>query len=293
MTGGPGPTDPETGTSGLEHRLGRWARARMPGPLGLLVLFVLKQGWACLFGALMLGALLISRAVWQADWPLARYDALLIYALAVQGLFLWRGLETWDEARVILLFHLTGTVMEWFKVAMGSWTYPEPGVATILGVPLFSGFMYAAVGSYMARVIRIFDMRFAPYPPRGLAIAVAVAIYLNFFSHHWLPDARWLLFAATVLVWGRTRVWFRTDRGWHWMPMVLAGVLSAGALFLAENVGTLTGTWIYGKAHAAHAANWGKLGSWYLLLWVSFVTVSLVARDALSRRPWTPPQDHR
>lgn len=29
------------------------------------------------------------------------------------------------------------------------------------GVPLFSGFMYAAVGSYMVRVYRLFDLGFA------------------------------------------------------------------------------------------------------------------------------------
>jgi len=35
----------------------------------------------------------------------------------------------------------------------------------IMGVPLFSGFMYACVGSYMARVWRIFDFRFDRFPP--------------------------------------------------------------------------------------------------------------------------------
>lgn len=66
----------------------------------------------------------------------------------------------------------------------------------VLEVPLFSGFMYAAVGSYTARMIRIFDMAFTPYPP----------------------------------------------------------------------------------------VNWAKLGSWYLLLCVAFVTVTLVSRRALGPR---------
>lgn len=68
------------------------------------------------------------------------------------------------------------------------------------GVPLFSGFMHASVGSFIARAIRVCDMRFAPYPPAWQTRALAVAIYVNFFAHHWLPDARWLLFAATVAV---------------------------------------------------------------------------------------------
>ena len=34
-------------------------------------------------------------------------------------MFLAAKLETWAEARVIVLFHLTGTAMEWFKVGAG------------------------------------------------------------------------------------------------------------------------------------------------------------------------------
>ncbi|MFB2532401.1 DUF817 family protein [Paracoccus sp. p3-h83] len=83
-------------------------------------MFVLKQAWACLFGALMLAAILISRAIWQPDLPVARYDALFAFALVVQAAFLALRLETWTEARVILPFHLTGTAMEWFKVGAGS-----------------------------------------------------------------------------------------------------------------------------------------------------------------------------
>jgi uncharacterized membrane protein YoaT (DUF817 family) len=264
-----------------ERRLGDWVRARVPGPVAELVMFVLKQAWACLFGAMMLGAIVASKAVWQADWPVARYDALVVFAVGVQALFLWLRLETWEEARVILLFHLTGTVMEWFKVDAGSWAYPEPGVLKLMQVPLFSGFMYAAVGSYMLRVIRIFHMRFAPYPPYGVTLGVAGLIYVNFFSHHFLPDIRWALFAATILIWGRTRVWFRTGAAERWMPMPVAGLLSAVALFVAENIGTLTGTWLYAGHKAAHQVSYGKFGSWYLLLYVAFVTVTYVARDAL------------
>jgi uncharacterized membrane protein YoaT (DUF817 family) len=124
-------------TPRLERRLGDWTRAHLPWWLVDGAMFVLKQGWASLFGGLMLGAILISRAVWQADWPIYRYDALLVFALATQVLFLRLGLETWDEAKVILLFHLTGTAMEWFKVSAGSWAYPEPGLFKLLGVPLF------------------------------------------------------------------------------------------------------------------------------------------------------------
>ncbi len=272
-------------TPRLERALGDWARARLPYALAEFVMFVLKQGWACLFGGLLLAAILISKALWQPDWPIHRYDALFLFAIAAQATFLWFKLETWEEARVILLFHLTGTAMEWFKVHAGSWGYPEPGLFKLLGVPLFSGFMYASVGSYIARVIRIFEMRFAPYPPLALTFLLATAIYANFFAHHFLPDIRLALFAATLLLFARTRVWFRiSNRDW-WLPMPVAAFLSSLALWVAENIGTATGTWLYSGQRPDHWVSLGKLGSWYLLLYVAFVTVTLVSRQALSHRP--------
>jgi uncharacterized membrane protein YoaT (DUF817 family) len=271
-------------TRSLEHRMGDWVRARLPFGVAEFTLFVLKQGWACLFGGLLLAAILTTKVFWQPDWPLHRYDALFLFAIATQAIFLWARLETWDEARVILLFHLTGTAMEWFKVSAGSWAYPEPGIFKLMGVPLFSGFMYAAVGSYIARVIRIFDMRFAPYPAFPLTLCLAAAIYVNFFAHHFLPDIRLGLFAATLALYARTRIWFRIhDRHW-WMPLPLAAFLSALALWVAENIGTATGTWIYSGQLPGQAVSLAKLGSWYLLLYVAFVTVTLVSRQALSRQ---------
>lgn len=262
--------------------MGDWARARLPFALAEFVLFVLKQGWACLFGGLLLLAIIVTKFLWQSDWPLQRYDALFLFAIATQAVFLMARLETWEEARVILLFHLTGTAMEWFKVYAGSWAYPEPGLFKLMGVPLFSGFMYASVGSYIARVIRIFDMRFAPYPQFPLTLILGLAIYVNFFAHHFLPDIRILLFLTTLALYARTRVWFRIlDRHW-WMPLPLAAFLAALALWLAENVGTATGTWIYSGQLPGQIVSLAKLGSWYLLLYVAFVTVTLVTRQSLS-----------
>ena len=148
--------------------------------------------------------------------------------------------------------------------------------------------MYAAVGSYMARVIRVFDMQFAPYPRFSLTVLLAVAIYVNFFAHHFLPDIRLALFVATVALYARTRIWFRIhDRHW-WMPLPVAAFLSALALWVAENVGTATGTWIYSGQIRGEMVSLAKLGSWYLLLYVAFVTVTLVGRSALSPVPRDP-----
>jgi uncharacterized membrane protein YoaT (DUF817 family) len=268
-------------TSGLERRLGDFARARLPFGLLELVMFILKQGWACLFGGLLLAAIILSKAIWNPDWPVYRYDALVVFAVLTQIAFLWFKLETWEEARVILLFHLTGTAMELFKTHAGSWAYPELSYLKLMGVPLFSGFMYAAVGSYIARVIRIFDMQFAPYPALWKTYLLGAAIYANFIAHHYLIDLRLGLFAATVVLYARTRIHFRVSTKVWWMPMPLAALLASFALWVAENVGTATGTWLYSGQTPDHWVSFAKLGSWYLLLYVAFTTVTLVSRSAL------------
>ncbi|MES2542301.1 MAG: DUF817 domain-containing protein, partial [Pseudomonadota bacterium] len=43
-----------------------------------------------------------------------------------------------------------------------------------------------------------------------------------------------------------------------------------------------TGTWIYSGQMPGQMVSLAKLGSWYLLLYVAFVTVTLVTRRALS-----------
>ena len=271
----------------IEPRLSRRCTAALPGPLATLVLFGLKQAWACLFGASLLAALIGTRLIWQADWPVARYDMLVLISLTLQVLFLALRLETWAEARVIALFHITGTAMEIFKVQAGSWAYPEPGILKIMDVPLFSGFMYAAVGSYMVRVVRLFDMKFTPFPPLPLHFGLAVLIYVNFFGHHFGPDLRNGLFAATAVVYARTAIWFRIDTRWFWMPLPIAAGLASLFLWLAENIGTLTNTWLYAGQSPDDAVSFAKMGSWYLLLYVAFATVTLVVRAPLGRpRPF-------
>jgi uncharacterized membrane protein YoaT (DUF817 family) len=274
-------------TQTIERRLGDAMRTRLPRPIAELVMFTFKQAWACLFGALMLAGLIASDLIWQETWAMARYDALVIYAITLQALFLIFKLETLAEARVILLFHLTGTAMEIFKVNVGSWAYPEPAILKLWGVPLFSGFMYASVGSFIARVIRIFDMRFAPYPPLWMSFALGTAIYLNFFTHHYIWDLRYVLFALTIILFIRTRVWFKIAETDFWMPLPLAASLTSFFLWVAENAGTGTGTWIYAGTDGLSLVSLAKLGSWYLLLYVSFVTVTIVMRDALIPEPLT------
>ena len=241
------------------------------------LLFGFKQGWACLFGALMLALLLGTHLLYPPDATLARYDFLTLAAVAIQVGMLALRLETFDEAKVILVFHAVGTIMELFKTAMGSWTYPEPAILRIGSVPLFSGFMYASVGSYIARVWRIFDFRFSAYPQRAATVALAIGIYVNFFAHHWLPDMRLPLFALLGIYFWRTRIWYRVWREDRWMPLLVGWFLVALFIWLAENVATFSNAWLYpSQRQGWHLVSPAKLGAWYLLMYISFVLVAQV-----------------
>ncbi|MBO9712743.1 DUF817 domain-containing protein [Sphingomonas sp.] len=267
-----------------------WLEAYAPRPgwrawLFEFLLFGFKQGWACLFGALLLALLFATHLLYPAQAPLARYDFLVIAAVLIQVAMLAFRLESLEEAKVILAFHVVGTAMEVFKTSQGSWLYPEPSLLRIGGVPLFSGFMYAAVGSYIARIWRIFDFRFEPYPPHRATWLLAAAIYANFFTHHWLPDARWLLFAATVLLFWRTRVWFTVWRRPRWMPLLSGWFLVALFIWGAENIGTFSRAWMYpGQEKGWTLVSPAKLGAWYLLMIISFVLVSTIHRGARDAR---------
>jgi len=275
-------------TTRLERAIGGSIRTRMRGGIGEFFIFFIKHGWAALFGLLFIVAIIGTSLIWQDDWPLQRYDALFMFAVTTQIAMLYFKLETWDEARVILLFHVTGTAMEMFKIRMGSWAYPEPGFFVLGGVPMFTGFMYASIGSYIARVIRIFHMQFAPYPPLWVTFVFGAATYINFFAHHYTVDIRMGLFAASLILFLRTRIWFYVGTQPRWMPMPIAAFMCAFVVWLAENVGTLTDTWIYADQSAQKIVSIAKMGSWYLLLWVAFITVTLVSRGALSRKPMRP-----
>jgi len=239
--------------------------------------FVLKQAWACVFGATLLVVIVAARLFYPDDAALARNDVLTIAAVLIQVTMLAFRLETARELRVIVLFHITGTVMELFKTDMGSWEYAAEGMLRIGGVPLFSGFMYAAVGSYMVRVYRLFDLGFTRYPRRWLTAIVAAAIYLNFFTHHFWWDARWVLVAATVLLWAPTVMHARIRVRVLRLPLlaVFAGV--ALFIWLAENIATWAGAWAYPDQTAGwEPVSGSKIVSWFLLMIISVVLVAWV-----------------
>ncbi|MGN6521258.1 MAG: DUF817 domain-containing protein [Dokdonella sp.] len=277
--------------AGAEARFAaRFARTRVRTFAYEFVRFGCKQAWACLFGGAMVALIVATHLWYPASAPLARYDALFIAALALQVLLLATHMETPDEAKVIFVYHVIGTAMEVFKTGVGSWTYPEAAIFRIGGVPLFSGFMYAAIGSYIARCWRLFDFRFTRHPRPWAVALLAFAIYANFYTHHRWVDLRIVLFAAAWLLFARTEVHYRVWRVHRRMPLLLGLLLVAAFIWIAENLGTLTHTWTYPhQAHGWALVRFGKLGSWFLLLVVSYALVAMVERP----RPYAAPRRRR
>jgi uncharacterized membrane protein YoaT (DUF817 family) len=261
-----------------EHRLGLvMAQRRWTAALYEFLRFGIKQAWACLFGGIAVALMIGTWRFYPPDAALARYDFLFLSMLAVQLVLLAGRLETWEEARVILIYHVVGTAMELFKTRVGSWIYPEPSIFHIGGVPLFSGFMYSCIGSYICRCWRLFDFRFSQHPRRLGLIALSVAIYVNFFSHHYVIDLRWGLFAWAIWLFGRTSVHFKVWTSHRSMPLLLGLVLVSLFIWFTENIGTFTKTWLY----PSQRLGWSmvgieKLGSWFLLVIVSYTLVSMV-----------------
>jgi len=263
-----------------DKQIGRWARSR--GRIAIAVhegvCFGMKQASACLFGGCMVSLLWLTWMFYSHDAPLPRYDFLTLAALIIQCALIATRLESREEAKVILMFHAVGTLMEVFKTSVGSWVYPEASFLRIGGVPLFSGFMYASIGSYIARAWRLFDFRFTRHPPFAATVGLSVAIYVNFFTHHFLPDVRLLLFAAVLVLFGRTWVYFRIRRVYRRMPLLVGFVLVATFIWFAENIGTFTAAWRYpAQRHAWTIVPMSKLGAWLLLMIISYVMVSAVA----------------
>jgi uncharacterized membrane protein YoaT (DUF817 family) len=246
------------------------AGSRLAEAVRDLVAFAVQEALSCAFAVAVLAGLAVTSVV---DLGVPRYDAMFVWCVVVQLVFVAARLENRRELLVIGAFHLLGLGLEVVKVAVGSWSYPDEGLLRVADVPLYSGFMYAAVGSYVCQAWRRFDLR-VDRVRTGPALALAAAFYVNFLTNHWLPDVRWPLLAVAVLLLGRHRVAFTVRARTRSMPLLLSFALIAVFIWVAENAATLLGAWAY----ASQADGWtivhpSKIGSWTVLVVFSVVLV--------------------
>lgn len=218
----------------------------------------------------------------------SRYDVIFLAAVVYQGCALILGFERLKEFLVIIVFHVLATGMEFFKTspAVASWSYPAVGDALfVIGtVPLFTGFLYSAIGSYISRAFVFLKLRYEQFPAYPHLWMLSGLIYLNFFTHHYLLDIRYFLFAYALIVFFRTSVYFTVRTKERSMPFLVTVLLTAFFVWLAENIGTRTRIWLYpGQLEAWHLVSLNKLGSWFLLLVLSFALVTIIYRDRIYR----------
>ena len=273
--------------SALEAALSRILGRRIAAGVHEFLMFGLKELAACVFAGSFLLLLALSNRVPNAG--IARYDALFLGAIAIQLVLIALRLETWREVAVLSLFHLLGMGLELFKTSPGvrSWSYPEASFFHIGTVPLYSGFMYAAVASYIMQAWRIFDLRISGFPPFWMAIALAAAIYGNFFANHYIADLRWPLAALVAALFWRTRVHFTVTRAERRMPLVLSFALIGFFIWVAENIATFFGAWAYPhQLHRWAIVGPNKISSWMLLVIISFIIVAAL-KQVFPRRTAT------
>ncbi len=271
----------------------------MPSPLlRECAVFAWKQVRSCVFAGAFFAVLVLSNRVHIPG--LARYDFILVCSLAIQVALVATRIETWDEVKVLCVFHLLGLALELFKTraSIGSWSYPEPGVAKIQGVPLYSGFMYAAVASYMCQAWRVLRLELTAYPDPRASLLLALAIYANFFTHHYIFDFRWPLTVAVIWQFRHTWLGFTVTGVRRRMPLVLSFVLIGFFIWVAENAATFHGAWAYPDQRMGwQGVSLGKIHCWSLLVILSFVLVAdlkwLKARQpglALAPAALSPPK---
>lgn len=237
-----------------------------------------QQTAACFFALYILGALVITQYYPLPLLP--RYDYMLLFAVAMQLAMVWvLKMETVDELKVICLFHVLGTAMEIFKVHMGSWSYPGEAYSKLWGVPLYGGFMYASVASYITQAWRRFNVQLSNFPAVGYNVILGSLIYLNFFTHHFIVDIRYGLLSAVVILYWRTRIRITVARETFRLPITLVFLLIGFFIWVAENMATFLGAWQYpNQAHNWNLVHPGKVNAWLLLFIVSFLIVAELKR---------------
>jgi uncharacterized membrane protein YoaT (DUF817 family) len=130
------------------------------------------------------------------------------------------------------------------------------------------------VGSYVCQAWRWFNLRLENWPGIVAAALISIAINLNFFTHHFIYDLRWIITVLLIFIFWKTKFVFNTNGIERKMPMVLAFLLIGFFIWVGENIATYFGAWKYASQHAGwKMVSLGKISSWFLLVVLSIVIV--------------------
>jgi uncharacterized membrane protein YoaT (DUF817 family) len=235
--------------------------------------FGFKEALCCIFTVSIFVILAVTQVIHIPG--VHRYDLILLSCLAVQVSMYLSKLETFDEIKVISVFHVFGLLLEIFKVHHGCWAYPEQAYSKVFDVPLYSGFLYASVASYICQAWRRLDLHLMKWPNRRLANLLACVIYLNFFTEHFIPDLRIILIPLVAILFWKTWIGFTVAGVKRKMPLTVGFVLTGFFIYIAENISTL----LHGYQYPNQQVSWNivhtsKITSWFLLVIISFICVA-------------------
>lgn len=228
--------------------------------------FVTLQINSCVFGISLLFLIVLTAQFYPEQSGLSRIDFLSISAILLQILFVIFKIESFRESLMIFIFHFLGMSMEIFKTEIGSWQYPSTGYLFIAMVPIFTGFMYASVGSYILRMQRNFRCTFTAYPHYGWVILLGALVYINFISHHYVVDIRWGLVVLSIVIFRKTRITLNFATVKMTIPYLLVLLCIGFLLWIAENMGSFYTIWRYPHQNDTwHWVSTQKIIAWYLL----------------------------
>lgn len=236
------------------------------------ICFGLKQVIGITFGlSLVLGFIITTGSNY-------RYDILFIYALFIQYLLFKIKFEKKRDILVVTIFHLIGLSMELIEVSInGSWSYNSTGIFYIASVPIFTGFMYASVGSYMAKEFKLLNLKLENMPSSKFLIIFSIAIYANFILNNHIYDFRYWLIIIMIIVYSRANLYFTPVQKEYKFNLPLAFLLIGFFIWIAENISTYLGIWTYpNQVPVWHFVHLSKISSWMLLSIVSFNLVYLL-----------------
>ena len=197
-----------------------------------LLHFTYEQALSCLFPVVIFLTLALSKLITIPG--LYRYDFILIVCLLMQWFMYKTRLETKDELKVITVFHLIGLLLEIYKVHFGSWSYPEEAYSKVLE------FHFTAV-----LCMRVSQVTYAKHGEECIyKCIIGQKLFCNtsrsndllqFFTHHFIYDFRWVLTLLLFIVFFRTFVEFSLRGVTYKMPLVLSFSLS-GSLFGLQRI---------------------------------------------------------
>lgn len=113
------------------------------------------------------------------------------------------------------------------------------------------------------------------WPGTAASVLLGGAIYLNFFTHHFIPDFRWWLTALVFVVFRKTRIIYNVRTTAYRMPLSLAFIIVGFFIWLAENIATFFNGWKYPDQHDGwQLVSFSKISSWFLLVIISVIIVA-------------------